>query len=502
MATICDKMEQVLKVKCSPSDLFAVGNGQYGRLGDNVDTVHNVLIPYRVNKEHESNGDLPAGKKIVAVSATNEFTLMIDEDGYGYGMGQGLSGVLADGNINVHSVPVPIRINKDDSANGDLPAGKKIIAVAVGSMHSLIIDEDGNGYSFGLGSDGRLGDNNTDYHSVSTPFRFTLIDRNNGDLPANKKLRAIVASYTSSMVIDEDGNAYTFGKGQYGKLGNNDVSNSGTLYRINKAGTTNGDLPAGKKIIAVSQGQYHSLIIDEDGYGYSFGAGDYGKLGDNDTTSHNVLVPYLINKENAANGDLPAGTKLVSVSAAYFHTLILDKAGNSYSFGSQDNGKFGNGQTTGYLGTPFRINKANDINGDIPAGTKIAFILATDSHSFIIDTDGKAYSFGLSANGRLGDSSDSIRAVSTPYRVNRDTQPDLNLQAQIISISSRLTFSMFLKNITPYSCFDIDWKSSSVCNGKGHCTEHDRCCCQKGYAGHECKRVKSDDPYYYERCFK
>jgi hypothetical protein len=37
------------------------------------------------------------------------------------------------------------------------------------------------------------------------------------------------------------------------------------------------------------------------------------------------------------------------------------------------------------------------------------------------------------------------------------------------------------------TCFEKNSTSSSVCSGKGNCTEKDNCVCQIGYNGKECE---------------
>ena len=48
----------------------------------------------------------------------------------------------------------------------------------------------------------------------------------------------------------------------------------------------------GKQVTAVSGGGYHSVVLTEPGHVYTFGFGEYGRLGHND--GKNVLIPQRI----------------------------------------------------------------------------------------------------------------------------------------------------------------------------------------------------------------
>jgi hypothetical protein len=43
--------------------------------------------------------------------------------------------------------------------------------------------------------------------------------------------------------------------------------------------------------------------------------GNYGQLGDNDTTSHSITVPYFVNALN--------GTKIIAIAAGGYHSIVL-----------------------------------------------------------------------------------------------------------------------------------------------------------------------------------
>jgi alpha-tubulin suppressor-like RCC1 family protein len=445
---------------------YSFGNGVNLNLGNGLTTKE--LVPFRINNRTDANGQLPNGKYIIAVSAGGGHSLIIDEDNNAYSFGNGLSGALGNGKRT--DEPIPYRINKQSETNGDLPAGKKIIVIAAGGGHSLIIDEDYNAYSFGSGANGRLANGKTENGLPSyemKPFRINKQSVANGDLPAGKKIIAVAAGGGHSLIIDEDNNAYSFGDGDKGKLGNNLSSGDVAVpFRINTQSIANGDLPAGKKVIAVSAGSAHSLIIDEDYNAYSFGDGSNYALANGKSSSE--IVPFKINKEIEDNGGLLQGNKITAISAGFSHSLIIDGNENAYSFGIGSDYRLGNGKTSSEL-KPFKIN-SNSANGDLPAGKKVIAISAGGSASLIIDEDYNAYSFGTAINGIAGNGQ-TTGSQQTPFRINKISDANGKLPAgrKVISISAGTSYSLIIDSAM--ACFGEEWDSSYACSGMlfSHC---------------------------------
>ena len=88
------------------------------------------------------------------------------------------------------------------------------------------------------------------------------------------------------------------------------------------------------KIIAISAGYLHGLVLDSDGSVYSFGSNDYGQLGRVTTNRQEQLVPTKINNINKI-------IAIIAISAGSFHSLVLDSDGSVYSFGENEHGQLG-----------------------------------------------------------------------------------------------------------------------------------------------------------------
>ncbi|CAL4080435.1 unnamed protein product, partial [Meganyctiphanes norvegica] len=190
--------------------------------------------------------------------------------------------------------------------------------VEAGQYCTFVVHSDGGVSACGKGSYGRLG----------------LGDSNNQVSPRRLNLDARVRRVSSSkgsdghtIALSTTGQVYTWGDGDYGKLGHG--NNVTQKYPRLVAGPLNG-----KVVRWVSAGYRHSACVTQEGELYTWGEGDYGRLGHGDSTSRNV--PTLVR-------DISGVGQVVCGSA---HTLALSADCRTvWSFGSGDHGKLGHGDT-------------------------------------------------------------------------------------------------------------------------------------------------------------
>ena len=93
---------------------------------------------------------------------------------------------------------------------------------------------------------------------------------------------------------------------------------------------------AGEKVVGGAGGNSHSVVFTEAGELFTFGEGEFGKLGHG--SNDNELVPRLV------QGEL-AGKKVAGVAAGRYHTVVFTEAGDLYTFGCGGHGKLGHGGT-------------------------------------------------------------------------------------------------------------------------------------------------------------
>lgn len=149
----------------------------------------------------------------------------------------------------------------------------QIKQIACGYNHYIALDNNGNVYSWGSGSDGRLGTGNFD-HSPD-PIRLD-------ETP--EKIKSVACGFIHSVLISDSGSLYAFGFNGYGQLG------LGSKVNASKPTLCN-SLPL-NSVLKVACGAFHTVVLCEGGALYSMGLGTRGQLGTGNCV--NSLTPELI----------------------------------------------------------------------------------------------------------------------------------------------------------------------------------------------------------------
>ena len=142
--------------------------------------------------------------------------------------------------------------------------------MAAGRNHTIVLTSEGSAHTFGSNKYGRTG------HGIIEGKQTT--PRKVEGCLEGKTVVNIAAGLCHTACIDEDGETYTWGKGEYGRLGHGDEVDRSSPKVVNGL--------IGKKCSAVACGGMHTLVIAENGTVYSFGCGMYDQLGRGDPSSH------------------------------------------------------------------------------------------------------------------------------------------------------------------------------------------------------------------------
>ena len=198
----------------SDGTVYSWGNNDYGGLGNNSTNESNV--PAAV----ATAGTPMDGKTIIAISAGGCHSLALASDGTVYSWGENNDGALGNNSTKYSLVPVAVDMT------GALK-GKTITAISAsdnfGSTtkvgHNLALASDGTFYWWGY-DDG----NNLDRNATGSlvPVAFTTA----GTPMAGKNIIEVAVGYIHSLVLASDGTVYSWGYNDYGELGNNSLINS------------------------------------------------------------------------------------------------------------------------------------------------------------------------------------------------------------------------------------------------------------------------------------
>jgi len=177
-----------------------------------------------------------------------------------------------------------------------------------------------------------------------------------------------------TVAIKTDGTLWTWGAGDYGVLGNNQTTNKSTPV------TT---FAGGNNWKQVACGRHHMAAIKTDGTLWTWGRVVYGALG-NSSTFTNRTTPVTT---------FAGGTNWEQVSCSGRSTAAIKTDGTLWTWGSGTSGRLGNGVTTGTISTPVTT---------FAGGTDWKQVDCGYSHVAAIKTDGTLWTWGSGSDGRLG----------------------------------------------------------------------------------------------------
>ncbi len=364
----------------------AWGDNWYGQLGNNLTDGSPVPVDVLVT------GAL-AGKTVVAVAAGYQHSLALCSDGTVAAWGSNMSGQL--GNNSTDGSLVPVAVNTDSGTSA--LAGKTVVAVSAGNRHSLALCSDGTVVAWGFNGNGQLGNNSTTDSTV--PVTVLGI----GAL-AGKTVVAVAAGGSYSLALCSDGTVTAWGRNDYGQLGNAMMTSSPVPVTVSTASGTSA--LSGKKVVAVSAGDMHSLALCSDGTVAAWGFNASGPLGNATTTTS--LVPVAVSTASALSGK-----SVVAVSAGGSHSLALCNDGTVAAWGNNGSGRLGNDSTTNSP-VPVAVNTASGTSA--LAGKTVVAVSAGLNHSLALCSDGTAVAWGYNSYGQLGNGSTTQGLV--PVAVN------------------------------------------------------------------------------------
>ncbi|MFF3026416.1 hypothetical protein [Microbacterium sp. NPDC057944] len=248
--------------------------------------------------------------------------------------------------------------------------GPTFVAASQSARHGLAESSDHQVYAWGANDQGQLGDgtltNSTTPHVVVSPAGVALSEPD--------------AGYGWSLALGSDGGVYAWGTNGRGQLGNGVTTNSSIPV---KAAT-----PAGVTFTQPETGEYTSSALGSDGSIYV-----WGRL---PGTSVDATAPVAT--------PAPAGVSFVQLSGGNGHILALGSDGVVYAWGSNGFGQLGNGSLA---------SSATPVAVTAPAGVTFTAVAAGGYFSTALGSDGALYSWGMNDSGQLGVGDTAMRTVPT-----------------------------------------------------------------------------------------
>ncbi|RMA46376.1 hypothetical protein CI603_04625 [Bifidobacterium sp. wkB338] len=284
------------------------------------------------------------------------------------------------------------------------------------SGFSIGVASDGNAYAWGYNEYGQLGQDPDKTPTQKTPTMVPLPD----GVDSGFTYTQVAAGGNHVLAIGSDGIVYSWGINDRGQLGNG----SKDTQHHSKPQPVMGADGQPFKAVQVSAGYADSAAISPDGRVYTWGS---------ENNSYNVYstskpTPTLAKDPDGSSQGLHA----VQVGVNRGFIMALGTDGSVYTWGYNDYGQLGNGQSTGegsttYAADPARVPDPKDTS----KAFKATQISAGGYHALTISQDGTAWAWGYNGWGQLGDG--TITSRPTPKQVGNPTDSSQPFQVAQIS---------------------------------------------------------------------
>src|SRR4051812_30092401 len=233
--------------------------------------------------------------------------------------------------------------------------------VSAGGLHTCGLTTEGQIYCWGLNDVGSLGDGTTEDRAVPTLVVHTL------------RFRQVSAGVSHTCAISTDNRAWCWGSNRDGALGDGSTAEK-SIIPVAVAGN--------HPFRQISAGEHHTCALTPTTTNriYCWGT---GILGDGSGSSKRPQ-PHLVSGSQT----------YLQVTAGSQHTCALSSTNNVLCWGRNSSGQLGNRSTGNFVAlTPVAV-----------AGTRQYLqVSAGWYHTCAVTMDKKAYCWGLSSDGQVGD---------------------------------------------------------------------------------------------------
>ncbi len=344
---------------------------------------------------------------LVYPSPTNSFAIQTDGSVWAWGLGS--SGQLGNNTGTQSTIPTKVSLFGIFRA---LSAGLSIAA--------SLKTSDGSAWTWGVGTNGVLGDNTTT--TRSSPV----------SVVGNHSFDRISCGQQMMGALKSDGTAWMWGTGTTGQLGDDSITNKSSPVSVVGA----------HSFLDIVLGSNHITAIKNDGTVWSWGAGAAGKLGQGTSVANRSSPVSLIGahsfdqitsggsysmamKANDGScwawglntfGQLGDGTVIdrsspVSVIGSHSFDRILGSLGNSYGLKADGSVWAWGDRTSGAIGdniADFTVSPVQVIGNH-----NFWNISSQSNHTMALKlADGSCWTWGLGTTGQLGEGTVAVNRSS------------------------------------------------------------------------------------------
>jgi len=314
-------------------------------------------------------------------------------------------------------------------------AVEEAVEVVAGGMHTVVLDSQGQVWTFGCNDEGSLGRLVEEEEECFLPAKVSLPEKvvqiSAGDshsaaltesglvwiwgtfrdssgpiglvtwdtlekepvqvnLAGKEQVVRIVSGGDHLAMLTQAGDIYTMGNSEQGQLGRVPEKFG------HRGGRRGGQLllvpdkihskSKSRKFSNVWAGSYNTVALTTAGEILVMGLNNYSQMGiDHNKSGLTFFMPVL-------SSDL-SGRDWAQMAIGQHHTLCLDKEGAVFCLGRSEYGRLGLGEERGDAGTATAVTKVEGPAAMVGCGTAV---------SYAVTKEGACYSWGMGTNGQLG----------------------------------------------------------------------------------------------------
>lgn len=379
------------------------GSGQLGRGNSNY-----IGLNDTPNATPAVN--LGVGRTATALSAGNEHTCALLDNGAVRCWGVGSSGQLGLGNTDgIGDDETP-----DTAPTINLGAGRTATAIASGQNHTCAILDTGDARCWGINAYGQLGLGNTnDVGDDETPNSVPSVN-----VGAGRTVTAITAGEYFTCALLDNASLRCWGANWYGQLGQGNGLDIGDDETVDTIPTVN--VGAGRTVISVATGNNHvCAILDNDStrcWGYPWA----GQLGVGPTTG----IGDDEAPEAAPTVNLGPGRSARAITGGSEHSCAILDTGDIKCWGNTSFGQLGFGED-GIIGNNEPITSSSPV--ELGAGRSAVSVVAGGFPTCAVLDNGSLRCWGFNGFFALGQGPGTAGGATVGDNELPDSIPAINL---------------------------------------------------------------------------